>query len=108
MKLFIKVFAPNLKLANLEDSVFPKAGNLKIITTPTFTNAIIGEENGSKKHTLIDYDDVSWFYAHTTGFTKETKLHVGVYQKDKDGKPVLKLNLSHTLDEDGVLKSKIQ
>ncbi|WP_026718460.1 glycoside hydrolase family protein [Flavobacterium gelidilacus] len=105
-KLYVKVFAPKLTLLN-QGKGFPGDG-LIVEDVMSFSNAIIGEENGSKKHTLVDYDDVSWFYANTTGIKGYKKLFIAVYQKLTGEKPEFLAKLENiTLSEDGVLKAKI-
>lgn len=105
-ELYVKVFAPKLTLLN-QGKGFPGDG-LIVEDVMSFSNAIIGEENGSKKHTLVDYDDVSWFYVNTTGIKGGTKLFIAVYQKLKGEKPEFLAKLENfTLCEDGVLKAKI-
>ncbi|WP_339887634.1 PAAR-like protein [uncultured Flavobacterium sp.] len=103
-KLFFKVTAPHLTLKNA-DKNYP-AKDLNVKDGITITNAIIGEENGLKQHAIVDYDKVSWFYANTTGIKAGTKLKVGVWEAVL-GRDDFKLSLKPTIDEDGVLKAKI-
>ncbi|WP_445722808.1 peptidoglycan DD-metalloendopeptidase family protein [Flavobacterium sp.] len=105
-KLYFKVSAPHLTLKN-SDTRFPSE-KLTVEDAINFENPIIGEENGLKKHYLVDYDDISWFYVNTTGIKDTTKLKIGVWQYNKEKELVHILALKHTLDKDGVLKAKIE
>jgi muramidase (phage lysozyme) len=105
-KLYFKVSAPHLTLKNSETR-FPSE-KLTVEDAISFENPIIGEENGLKKHYLVDYDDISWFYVNTTGIKDTTKLKIGVWQYNKEKELVHILALKHTLDKDGVLKAKIE
>lgn len=106
-KFHIKIEAPELTVKN-EEIKFPKAGSFTIINDREIFDAMLGEENASKKHTAVDYDKISWFYAHTTGIPANEELIVEVWQSvfgfDKDMKYATKAKV----DESGVLKCQIK
>ena len=41
-------------------------------------NAIIGSSDGKEKHTLVDYDEVSYFYAHSRGIKTSDNLYLEI------------------------------
>lgn len=104
--LYVKVFATKLTLLNPDLGFTTK--RLLVKYDITFSNAIIGEENGLKKHILVDYDDVSWFYVNTTGVKAGTKLTTSVYIYNDKGALKPLLALFPTKEEDGVYKGRIQ
>ena len=104
-RLYFKVTAPHLTLKN-GDTRFPE-DKLTVDADLNIKNALIGEENGSKKHTLVDYDDVSWFYANTTGIKDVSKIKIEIWQAVTGFDDDMKVSLKPILSDDGVLKAKI-
>ncbi|MFD2907370.1 DUF4280 domain-containing protein [Flavobacterium ardleyense] len=104
-RLYFKVTAAHLTLKN-GDTRFP-ADKLIVDAVLNIKNAIIGEENASKKHTLVDYDDVSWFYANTTGIKDVSKIKIEIWQAVIGPDDDMKVSLEPILSDDGVLKAKI-
>jgi muramidase (phage lysozyme) len=102
----IKVDAPLLTATN-EQRAFPNSHKLEITEKVSIFDAIIGEEDGSKRHTDVNYDNVSWFYAHTTGIKTDEELTIEVWQSIFGFDPNLKLNLKAKVNQEGVLKVKL-
>ncbi|WP_296144482.1 PAAR-like protein [uncultured Flavobacterium sp.] len=106
-KFHIKIDAPDLILKN-EEQKFPKAGSFTITDQRRVFEAQLGEANASKKHLSVDYDKVSWFYAHTTGIPANEELTVEVWESVLGFDNDLKYKAKVKVDESGVLKCEIK
>ncbi|WP_309610127.1 hypothetical protein, partial [Flavobacterium sp.] len=110
---YLKINAPHLKAIG-EDTVFPKGGRLEITDVRSIFKGQLGEENASQKHTMVDYDKISWFYANTTGIKPDEELTIEIWQAltakesflGRDDK--MKHTLKAKVDDSGVLKAKIE
>ena len=106
-QFYIDIDVPKLKALN-DNYYFPIGGEtLEITEEITFSNVILGEENGSKQHAVVDYDKVSWFYANTTGIKKGEELTIEIWEAVFGFDNDMKLNVKAKVEEDGVLKAKI-
>jgi muramidase (phage lysozyme) len=77
-KLQIKITTPNLKVIG-DGVAFPKAP-FDVQDTPEVYEAHIGSEDGKDKHTIVDYDKVSWFYAKSRGIKPTENLRLEIRQ----------------------------
>lgn len=106
-QFYIDIDVPKLKALN-DNYYFPIGGEtLEITEEITFSNVILGEENGSRQHAVVDYDKVSWFYANTTGIKKGEELTIEIWEAVFGFDNDMKLNVKAKVEEDGVLKAKI-
>ncbi len=72
-EIYIKVSAPEL-IAIGEEKNFPTSYKLDVEDVKEVYSAIIGSADGKKKHTLVDYDEVSYFYANKRGIKPTENL----------------------------------
>jgi muramidase (phage lysozyme) len=94
-KLQIKITTPNLKVIG-DGVAFPKV-SFDVQDTPEVYEAHIGSEDGKDKHTIVDYDKVSWFYAKSRGIKPTENLRLEIRQS--------MFGLSFTPDSDKLLLS---
>lgn len=106
-KFHIKIDAPELTVKN-EEAKFPKAGSFTLTSERKIFDAMLGEQNASKKHMSVDYDKVSWFYAHTTGIPANEELTVEVWEAVTGFDNDLKYKAKAKVDQSGVLKCEIK
>jgi len=102
---YVKVKAPELAAIN-EEKEFPKA-RLQVSDVREIYNAQLGSENGKEKHTVVDYDEISWFYAHTRGIKTDEKSYLEIHNFADPKKPVLLFGENAKTDESGAIKVKI-
>ena len=110
---YLKINVPQLKALG-EEKIFPTEGKLTITDVRSIFKGQLGEENASKKHTMVDYDKISWFYANTTGIKPDEELTIEIWQAltakesflGRDDK--MKHTLKAKVDDSGVLKAKIE
>lgn len=107
MKFHIKIDASELTVKN-EEAKFPKAGSFTLTSERKIFDAMLGEQNASKKHMSVDYDKVSWFYAHTTGIPANEELTVEVWEAVTGFDNDLKYKANAKVDPSGVLKCEIK
>ena len=60
-ELYVKATAPEIIALNEGK----KLGKVDVLDTREIYSAQIGSEDGKEKHMVVDYDEISWFYAHT-------------------------------------------
>lgn len=106
-KFHIKINAPELTVKN-EEAKFPKAGSFTLTSERKIFDAMFGEQNASKKHMSVDYDKLSWFYAHTTGIPANEELTVEVWEAVLGFDNDLKYKTKAKVDQSGVLKCEIK
>ncbi len=70
-------------------------------------NAQLGSEDGKEKHFLVDYDEISWFYAQSRGIKPEQKLYLEIRKVIKGTDPLLLYQDNVKADESGVIRQKI-
>lgn len=101
--LYVKIGAPNLKLANT-NNVFESKNHLDVEDKREIYTAHIGSQDGVKRHTHVDYNQISYFYAKSRGIKKEEQLSLAIYDKDKI---ILEAKNVHA-DESGMIKIKLE
>jgi muramidase (phage lysozyme) len=101
--LYVKIGAPNLKLANT-NNVFESKNHLDVEDKREIYAAHIGAQDGVKRHTHVDYNQISYFYAKSRGIKKEEQLSLAIYDKDKI---ILEAKNVHA-DESGMIKIKLE
>jgi hypothetical protein len=105
--VYLKISAPKLKALG-EEKVFPTAGRIEISDDRLVFHGLLGEENGSQKHSMVDYDKISWFYANTTGIKTSEELTIEIWQAITGIDPKMKHTVKAKPDASGVLKAKIE
>lgn len=113
--LYIKVFAPLLQLKN-EGKTYPLKDRLHVIKNKEIYKAHFGDEDGAQKHTVVDYDKISWFYANSRGFSKSEKLTLEVRKSTKINFTSITIPQEDTLlltkevevDDSGTIKQQLK
>ncbi|MET3038358.1 glycosyl hydrolase 108 family protein [Chryseobacterium sp. NRRL B-14859] len=70
-------------------------------------NAKLGSEDGKEKHTVVDYDEVSFFYANSRGITPKEDLYLEIRDSVLGRDPLLLHQANVKADQNGVIKQKI-
>ncbi len=102
-ELYVKINAPDLTATNESK----KLGKLDVQDKTEIYNAQLGSEDGKEKHFLVDYDEISWFYAQSRGIKPEQKLYLEIRKVIKGIDPLLLYQDNVKADESGVIKQKI-
>lgn len=105
-EIFIKVSVPELIVIG-EGKDFPTSYKLDVEDVREIYSAIIGSADGKEKHTLVDYDEVSYFYAHTRGIKPSENLYLEIPKVVFGSDPVLLEAKNVKVDKSGVIREKI-
>ncbi|WP_427871579.1 PAAR-like protein [Flavobacterium sp. MMS24-S5] len=101
--LYVKIGAPQLKLAN-ENNIFKSKNHLNVEDKREIYSAQIGTQDGKERHYHVDYNKISYFYGKSRGIKAGEKLKITIYEKGKmlfDVKDV-------TIDTSGAIQAKLQ
>ncbi|MET3038354.1 PAAR-like protein [Chryseobacterium sp. NRRL B-14859] len=104
--IYVKISAPEL-VAKGEGQVFPKTYKLNVQDKKEIFNAKLGSEDGKEKHTVVDYDEVSFFYANSRGITPKENLYLEIRDSVLGRDPLLLHQANVKADQNGVIKQKI-
>ncbi|WP_353150188.1 PAAR-like protein [Chryseobacterium sp.] len=104
--IYVKISAPEL-VATGEGQVFPKTYKLNVQDKKEIFNAKLGSEDGKEKHTVVDYDEVSFFYANSRGITPKEDLYLEIRDSVLGRDPLLLHQANVKADQNGVIKQKI-
>jgi len=102
-ELYVKVTAPKIIAINEGE----KLGKVDVQDIKEIYSAQIGSEDGKEKHFLVDYDEISWFYAHTRGIKTDENLYLEIRDSVFGKDPLLLIGKNIKVDESGVIKVKI-
>ena len=102
---YAKVKAPELTAIN-DGMKFPKI-RLLVNDVKEIYSAQLGSEDGKEKHMIVDYDEISWFYAHTRGIKTDENLYLEIRDSVVGRDPLLLIVKNIKVDESGVIKVKI-
>ncbi|MBE0392399.1 PAAR-like protein [Flavobacterium sp. PL002] len=102
-KLYIKVVAPKLTLAN-GDNKYESNTYLEVEDEREIYGAHIGSQDGKDRHYHVDYDKISYFYAKSRGIKPDEQLNLKIYEK---GKAILEAKNVYA-DESGMIKIKLE
>jgi len=102
-ELYVKVTAPEIIAINEGE----KLGKVDVQDIKEIYSAQIGSEDGKEKHTVVDYDEISWFYAHTRGIKTNENLYLEIRDSVFGKDPLLLIGKNIKVDESGVIKVKI-
>jgi len=102
-ELYVKVTAPEIFALNEGK----KLGKVDVQGIKEIYSAQIGSEDGKEKHMVVDYDEISWFYAHTRGSKTDEKLYLEIRDSVVGRDPLLLIGKNIKADESGVIKVKI-
>jgi muramidase (phage lysozyme) len=104
--LYVKIQAPYVKALH-EGVEFPKTYKLDVDDVKEIYSAEFADQDGKLKHTKVDYDKVSTFFAHTRGFKKDEEVTIEIWEsvfgKDKD----LNFHVKTKIDSSGLIKCDI-
>ena len=81
-KLYVKIGAPKLKLAN-PNAIFESKNYLDVQDIREIYGAHIGSQDGKDRHYHADYDKISYFYGKSRGIKENEKLKITIYSKGK-------------------------
>ena len=84
-----------------------KLGRVDVQDVKEIYSAQIGSEDGKEKHMVVDYDEISWFYAHTRGIKTDENLYLEIRDSVFGKDPLLLIGKNVKVDESGVIKVKI-
>ncbi|MGO4709817.1 PAAR-like protein [Chryseobacterium sp. 2TAF14] len=104
--IYAKVTAPEL-IAIGEGKDFPKSYKLDVEDKKEIYSAILGSADGKEKHTLVDYDEISYFYAHTRGIKPSENLYLEIRNSVFGKDPLLLYAKNVKVDKSGVIREKI-
>ncbi len=102
-KLYVRIGAPKLKLAN-SNAIFESKNYLHVQDKREIYGAHIGSQDGKERHYMADYDKISYFYAKSRGIKTDEQLNLTIYEKDKK---LLEAKNVH-VDESGMIKIKLE
>lgn len=102
-KLYVRIGAPKLKLAN-SNAIFESKNYLHVQDKREIYGAHIGSQDGKERHYMADYDKISYFYAKSRGIKTNEQLNLTIYEKDKK---LLEAKNVH-VDESGMIKIKLE
>lgn len=102
---YVKVEASELTALN-DGKEFPKV-KLEVSYKREIYSAQLGSEDGKEKHTIVDYDEISWFHAHTRGIKTNEKLYFEIRNSISGKDPQLLYAENVKPDQSGVITVKI-
>lgn len=104
-KLYVKIGAPRLKLANT-NAIFESDNYLDVQDKREIYGAHIGSQDGKERHYMADYDKISYFYGKSRGIKETEKLKITIYEKDKS---VFEIPSSEVkIDKSGAIQATIK
>ena len=104
--IYAKISAPDV-VAIGEGLPFPKTYKLDVQDKKEIFNAKLGSEDGSEKHTVVDYDEISYFYANSRGIKPDESLFLEI-RDSVLGRDLLLLQQANVkADQNGIIKQKI-
>lgn len=103
--LYVKIGAPQLKLAN-ENNVFKSKNHLNVEDKREIYSAQIGTQDGKERHYHVDYNKISYFYGKSRGIKAGEKLKLTIYEKGKMLFEVLTPDVK--VDTSGAIQAKLQ
>ncbi|NML70325.1 DUF4280 domain-containing protein [Chryseobacterium sp. RP-3-3] len=104
--IYAKVSVPKL-IATGEGQSFPKTYKLDVQDKREIYNAIFGSANGKEKHTIVDYDEISYLYAHSRGISASENLYLEIRDSVFGKDPLLLFQTNIKADQSGVIKQRI-
>ncbi|QIY91596.1 PAAR-like protein [Chryseobacterium gallinarum] len=104
--IYAKISAPDV-VAIGEGLPFPKTYKLDVQDKKEIFNAKLGSEDGSEKHTVVDYDEISYFYANSRGIKPDESLFLEIRDSVLGRDPLLLQQVNVKADQNGIIKQKI-
>ncbi len=104
--IYAKISAPDV-VAIGEGLPFPKTYKLDVQDKKEIFNAKLGSEDGSEKHTVVDYDEVSFFYANSRGIKPDESLFLEIRDSVTGRDPLLLQQANVKADQNGIIRQKI-
>ncbi|MBD3907304.1 DUF4280 domain-containing protein [Chryseobacterium sp. C-2] len=90
-----------------EEIASPKKYKLDVEDRKEIYSALLGSADGKEKHTIVDYDEISYFYAHTRGIKPSETLYLQILDSVLGNDTKLLYANNVKVDESGAIKEKI-